>query len=585
MGERIAFYRRRRGLSQVVLADLVGRSEDWLSKIERGEREIRRLDVLAEVARALRVTLGDLLGEPVLMEDAEEHDDVPAIRDALMAPRRLSRTLFSSSLSPEYIDPAPVTSLTEGAWSAYQRGDLGRVITALPGLIKTTEQMEAASADDAVYRRTCAAVSARIHHLAATTLSKIGEADLAWIAAERAMQAADEADDPLVLASAARSGTHALLAVGRFDDALELGEVAARWLGPRMTAGDPAALSLYGMLHLRTAVAAARHQDRGTAGDLLGLAGRAADQLGEDANYWFTGFGPSNVELHKLSAALDLGDISQVIESGPRINVDHLPVERQVTHLIDLARAYSLVAKDDEALQTLLTAEQKSPTIVRHSTLVREVVRSMYRRASPPRCWRWPSAAERCGSGMASRVLGLVVSGAGGVEDLVPGLIVPAIEAAWTVAVTATPTAARWMAESGQLTEVERVTGYPVRSEPRFPHEVSPHPQVSCYLVAPASANTVAKLALGIADNQALTQVNEAIGTRDLPVVVFPRVNAAHARHPAWNSHLDALRRAGVHLIYGPDVWPLYEPREAGPRQLPWSAVLSAAEKAVTGSD
>ncbi len=178
-----------------------------LSKIERGEREIRRLDVLADVARALRVTLGDLLGEPVLLEDEEEYDDVPAVRDALMTPQRLSRTLFSSSMPPEYIDPVPVTRLAEGAWSSYQKGDLGRVVTALPGLIKMTHQMEAASADDAVYRRACAAVTARIHHLAATTLSKIGEADLAWIAAERAMHAADESDDPLVLASAARSGT------------------------------------------------------------------------------------------------------------------------------------------------------------------------------------------------------------------------------------------------------------------------------------------------------------------------------------------------------------------------------------------
>ena len=343
------------------------------------------------------------------MEDTEKHDDVPAIRDALMAPRRLSRTLFSSSLSPEYIHPAPVTSLAEGAWSAYQRGDLGRVVTALPGLIKTTQQMDAASADDAAYRRACAAVSARIHHLAATTLSKIGEADLAWIAAERAMQAADEADDPLVLASAARSGTHALLAVGRFADALELGAAAARWLEPKMAAGNPAALSLYGMLHLRTAVAAARHQDRSTANELLGHASRAADQLGEDANYWFTGFGPSNVELHKVSAALDLGDISQVIEMGSRINVDHLPVERQVTHLIDLARAYGLVAKDDDALQTLLTAEHKSPAIVRHSTAVREVVRSMYRRApataarNPRRFSHWPSAVERSGKPHGSR--------------------------------------------------------------------------------------------------------------------------------------------------------------------------------------
>src|ERR1700759_4002903 len=185
---------------------------------------------------------------------------------------------------------------------------------------------------------------------------------------------------------------------------------------------------------------------------------------------------------------------------------------------------------------------------------------------------------------MASRVLGVVVSGAGGVEDLVPGLVVPAIDAGWTVTVTATPTAARWLGESGALVEVEKVTGYSVRSGSRLPHETSPHPPVDCYVVAPASANTVAKLALGIADNQALTQVNEAIGTLGLPVVVFPRVNAAHVRHPSWANHLDALRRAGVHLVYGDDVWPLYEPRQAGPRELPWSAVLDAAEKAVAGS-
>jgi transcriptional regulator with XRE-family HTH domain len=65
VGERIAFYRRRRGLTQGVLAQLVGRSEDWLSKIERNERDLRRLDMLTEVARALRVSVGDLLGTPV----------------------------------------------------------------------------------------------------------------------------------------------------------------------------------------------------------------------------------------------------------------------------------------------------------------------------------------------------------------------------------------------------------------------------------------------------------------------------------------------------------------------------------------
>ena len=131
------------------------------------------------------------------------------------------------------------------------------------------------------------------------------------------------------------------------------------------------------------------------------------------------------------------------------------------------------------------------------------------------------------------------------------------------------------------LAQIEEASGFPVRVDPRSPTERSPHPLVDCYLVAPASANTVAKLALGIADNQALTQVSEAMGICDLPVVVFPRVNAAHARHPLWNSYIDTLRRAGVHLVYGDDVWPLHEPRSAPGRELPWSAVLGAVNAAV----
>jgi hypothetical protein len=368
-----------------------------LSKIERGEREIRRLDVLVEVARALRVTLGDLLGEPVLMEDDHKNDDVPAVRDALMAPQRLSTKLFGGSIEPEYVDPEPVARWAEDAWSDYQGGRIGRVVAALPRLIKTAQQMEAAGGDGA-YKRRCAAVSARIHHLAATTLSKVGEADLAWIAAERAMQAADTADDPLVLASAARSGTHALLAVGRFEDALQLGDAAARWLRPQMDEGDAGALSLYGMLHLRSATAAARHQDRSIANELLGKARGAADALGHDANYWQTGFGPTNVALHQVSTALDLGDISAVVDRG-EIDTAALPVERQVMHMIDYARALSLQAKDDDALQVLLTAEGKSPQLVRHSAVVREVARTMYRRA-PVTAGRKSSLllafAERC---------------------------------------------------------------------------------------------------------------------------------------------------------------------------------------------
>ncbi|MEW1752810.1 flavoprotein [Streptomyces angustmyceticus] len=179
-------------------------------------------------------------------------------------------------------------------------------------------------------------------------------------------------------------------------------------------------------------------------------------------------------------------------------------------------------------------------------------------------------------------VLGVVGSAAGGVEALRTGLVEPAMQRGWQVAVTLTPTAGRWLRMNGELARLEEVTGLPVRDEPRFPGEARPHPPVACYVVAPASANTVAKLATGLMDNQALTQVGEAIGTIGLPVVVFPRVNAAHARHPAWKRHIGDLREGGVYFVQGPEVWPLCEPREApSGRELPWSAVLNAVDLAV----
>jgi transcriptional regulator with XRE-family HTH domain len=39
-GQRIARARRRRGLSQAALAGLAGRSESWLSQVERGMRSV-----------------------------------------------------------------------------------------------------------------------------------------------------------------------------------------------------------------------------------------------------------------------------------------------------------------------------------------------------------------------------------------------------------------------------------------------------------------------------------------------------------------------------------------------------------------
>jgi transcriptional regulator with XRE-family HTH domain len=64
IGQRIAAYRRRRGLSQAALAGLVGKSESWLSQVERGIRSIDRLSVLLDLAKILHVEVDALTGRP-----------------------------------------------------------------------------------------------------------------------------------------------------------------------------------------------------------------------------------------------------------------------------------------------------------------------------------------------------------------------------------------------------------------------------------------------------------------------------------------------------------------------------------------
>lgn len=169
---------------------------------------------------------------------------------------------------------------------------------------------------------------------------------------------------------------------------------------------------------------------------------------------------------------------------------------------------------------------------------------------------------------------------AGGLEELLDGLIRPLVDGGHTVPVVVTPTAATWLQDLSHDVLIQQVTGLAVRSSPRLPSQQSLHPAPDVLVGAPMTANSTAKLALGLSDNQALTLLCENLAIK--PTIVFPRVNAAHARQPAWAGHLGGLRSAGVDLVYGDDVWPLYEPRQApADRALPWRHILYRVDAAL----
>jgi phosphopantothenoylcysteine decarboxylase / phosphopantothenate---cysteine ligase len=65
------------------------------------------------------------------------------------------------------------------------------------------------------------------------------------------------------------------------------------------------------------------------------------------------------------------------------------------------------------------------------------------------------------------------------------------------------------------------------------------------YLIAPASANTIAKLAAGLADSLLTTA---ALAAR-CPVLVAPAMNDAMWEHPATRANVEALRARGITVI------------------------------------
>jgi hypothetical protein len=116
---------------------------------------------------------------------------------------------------------------------------------------------------------------------------------------------------------------------------------------------------------------------------LLGEARATADRLGQDRNDFWTAFGPTNVALHEVSTAVELGDAGEVVRKGEALDPARFPSGlrgRRAQAFIDLARGYTQQRKDAAAVNVLLEAERIAPEAVRHQVIVREMLRELLRR-------------------------------------------------------------------------------------------------------------------------------------------------------------------------------------------------------------
>src|SRR5215813_4093475 len=161
-GQRIARARRRRGLSQAVLAGLVGRSESWLSQVERGKRGSD--SVLMRLAEVLRADIEEFTG-------SGDHDEIgrrayPAaslIEQAMMG-YGTSSPSDGGDESGRDEDLDFLRAQTRSAYQAYQATRYDAAGRILPGLIRGVET--AARATGTASPAACG-VRARVYDTAA----------------------------------------------------------------------------------------------------------------------------------------------------------------------------------------------------------------------------------------------------------------------------------------------------------------------------------------------------------------------------------------------------------------------------------
>jgi phosphopantothenoylcysteine synthetase/decarboxylase len=177
-------------------------------------------------------------------------------------------------------------------------------------------------------------------------------------------------------------------------------------------------------------------------------------------------------------------------------------------------------------------------------------------------------------AGSVQRVLYVVACGGRPAGDL-PEFVQYARSQGWDVCVIATPSGLKFL-DGAHLASL---TGHPVRSDYKRPDERDVLPPPDAFVVAPATFNTINKLAAGISGTLALGLLNEAVGT-SLPVIAVPFPNQMLARHPAFVASVAALRSWGVTLIFDAERHPLPVPNqgESGNALFPWPELREALD-------
>ena len=399
IGERARKIRCRRGLSLEVVGGLARISGPYLSMLERGLRGFNRRGLIEDLADALGCSVADLTGQPYLAVDRQSAVVSAAVTE-------ISTALHDVTLEdvPD-ISARPMAQLTSAAALALACVDDAGYGLAGQGLAALLVELHVhAVTGDSGTRHTALTALVEACKVAYVLAKRTGRIELAVIAAQRGLDAARLAERPDLVALMEVSRAKTLCGVGahrrsRLACAEALRDISAL---PGPTEHDTTTAEACGMLHLTTALVAARDGRPGDATTHLAEARSLAAHTGE-RNHLRYHFGPTNVAAWELSVAVEAGSgpvAAERLAAAPLDLAVFGSKGRAADVHFDLARAWAQAEgpRDGEAIRHLDQADRLAPVRIRNDPIARDLVLTLDRRA-PRRVWELDSLRHRFGVG------------------------------------------------------------------------------------------------------------------------------------------------------------------------------------------
>ncbi len=374
LGVRVAQIRIRRSITQEELAERAGVGKNTLCQIEERKADGPRTTTLQALADALSVPIASLF-------EAEAEDETVKEQDrALLLPLR--RMLLSVVRAGDPVDEAGLmlaglrrrvldcTADYDHARYTKLAAEIPALIDAIDAAVGLHENEEKAAA----YR-----LLAHAYMTTARLLIQLRDESLACVAVGQAMEAAENAGDPVLRASAAQDYTWAFIRQLMFDDAETIGVRMAAEIGEPSTAkGAPEHLAVWGRLLEGASRAAALDNRPQAAEELLSLAHSAAVRLSAgpmDYRMYHANFSPAKIAVTRAEIALIGGDAETALRLGMGLrHPANLRLDAWTYHLALMADAQASTRDYIGAIETMKSIHKLAPEWVKNHRVAHSVV-------------------------------------------------------------------------------------------------------------------------------------------------------------------------------------------------------------------